>query len=231
MYAGYELWFSYLSAGSLLSAIVPLPYTPYRRYLTALAVLHTLDDDPSERVVKRLIPRHEIPNLPQHIDDAVANAYSVLEDYAEAVDVTATVLMRIEQSRGEPSDFKSYLMVSVRNEAVRRTRWRKRHDQLPAENLEEKLGLVTFNTPEQELIRSDLCARLRRAINTLPERERELIYLHFYEDLSYKEIAELKGSSAGAVRAQIRRALAKLTPKVLSVVTGVTLPTRKCASY
>jgi RNA polymerase sigma-70 factor (ECF subfamily) len=219
MYDGYEqFWYSYLSTTGLFTPIAQLLFPSELKYIKAMAILHRWNDDPSERVICHLIPRCEVSNLPQHIDAAVVNAYSILGDYAEAVDITATVLLRIEQASGEPRDFKSYLMVSVKNEAIRRIRWRKRHEQLSAETFGEALGLVTFNTPEQDLIRKELCDHLRTVIDTLPKTQRQLIYLHFYDELTYKEIAELKGLSTGAVKASIRRALLRLMPKVVSVI-------------
>ena len=216
MNSGYEyFWLPYLSAGQLYSTIAQLLLPGRIRYIEAMAALRAHCDDPSERMICRLIPRHEVPHLPRHIEAAIANAYSILGDYVEAVDITATVLVRIEQAPGEPRDFRSYLIVSVGNEARRRAKWRKRHEQLPTETFEESLSLVTYNTPERELIRKELCTQVRNVIETLPVEQREIIYLRFYEELSFKEIAELKGLSVGAVKARIHRALANLAPRVL----------------
>ncbi|MGN6790810.1 MAG: SigE family RNA polymerase sigma factor [Streptosporangiaceae bacterium] len=51
---------------------------------------------------------------------------------------------------------------------------------------------------------------LRRALLALPPRQRTVIVLRYYEDLSEFEIATLMGTSAGTVKSQASRALKRL---------------------
>jgi RNA polymerase sigma-70 factor (ECF subfamily) len=55
--------------------------------------------------------------------------------------------------------------------------------------------------------RADL---LRRAIRTLPPRQRATVILRIYHDLSHDEIARILGSSVGAVKANFFHALGNL---------------------
>ena len=51
---------------------------------------------------------------------------------------------------------------------------------------------------------------LRVAVRRLPKRQRAVVVLRYFEDLSEREVAELLGCSVGTVKSQCSRALAKL---------------------
>jgi RNA polymerase sigma-70 factor (sigma-E family) len=55
---------------------------------------------------------------------------------------------------------------------------------------------------------------LRDAITHLPERQRTVIVLRFYEDLPLGEIAALMGIRTGTVKSQLHRALATLRKEI-----------------
>jgi RNA polymerase sigma factor (sigma-70 family) len=57
-------------------------------------------------------------------------------------------------------------------------------------------------------------ALLREAMLALKPRYQTIITLRFFENLKLTEIAEVLGSSAGTVRSQLARALAKLRKKI-----------------
>lgn len=74
----------------------------------------------------------------------------------------------------------------------------------------------SYASPPVELLSGDESSRvddrdaLRRALLTLPPRQRAVIVLRYYEDLSELEIAALMGTSAGTVKSQASRALKRL---------------------
>lgn len=51
---------------------------------------------------------------------------------------------------------------------------------------------------------------LEKALNCLPEEEREAVMLRFMEELSYREISKIVGRSEAAARGKVFRALEKL---------------------
>lgn len=58
---------------------------------------------------------------------------------------------------------------------------------------------------------------LERAINLLPKRQKEAIYYHFYQNLTYQEIASIMGmSKVKSARTLIYRALKLLKNKLIS---------------
>jgi RNA polymerase sigma-70 factor (ECF subfamily) len=51
----------------------------------------------------------------------------------------------------------------------------------------------------------DVAQRVRKALATLPADQREVIELHWFEQLSFPEIAGIVGASSGAVRVRAHR--------------------------
>jgi len=57
--------------------------------------------------------------------------------------------------------------------------------------------------PETRLIRKDLSAKIDRFLLSLDPVEREISFLHFYEGLSYKEIAGVVDLRANSVKSKV----------------------------
>jgi RNA polymerase sigma-70 factor (ECF subfamily) len=72
--------------------------------------------------------------------------------------------------------------------------------------------LVDMQTeaPGAGLLRDERAAAVRRAIAALPDRQRVTLILRTYQELSHQEIADILGSSVGAVKANFFHALANL---------------------
>ena len=60
------------------------------------------------------------------------------------------------------------------------------------------------------LMREQRAAAVRKAIASLPKKQRAALILRAYHELSHQQIAEVLGSSAGAVKANVFHALANL---------------------
>jgi len=64
--------------------------------------------------------------------------------------------------------------------------------------------------PEQRALRGELSAQLRDLLDTLPEKQREILVLRIVVGLSAEETAEIVEASPGAVRVAQHRALSRL---------------------
>src|SRR5215213_8037428 len=64
--------------------------------------------------------------------------------------------------------------------------------------------------PEQRALRVELSDELSRLLDTLPEKQREILVLRVVVGLSAEETADAVGSTPGAVRVAQHRALARL---------------------
>lgn len=69
--------------------------------------------------------------------------------------------------------------------------------------------------PCDELVRNERAAQVRLAIATLPPKQRATVLLRVYQDLPHEQIAQILGSSVGAVKANFFHALGKLRKDLL----------------
>lgn len=66
------------------------------------------------------------------------------------------------------------------------------------------------NSPEEQLIYKDTVNELAKAIDTLKEKEKLIINLYYYENLTYKEISEVVGVSESRISQIVSTCLLKL---------------------
>ena len=62
----------------------------------------------------------------------------------------------------------------------------------------------------ERMLRSERGERVREAITQLPEKQRATLVLRMYQEMSHQEIADVLGSSVGAVKANFFHALGNL---------------------
>ena len=65
-------------------------------------------------------------------------------------------------------------------------------------------------SPDDRLLKHERAARVRAAIARLPRKQRATLILRMYHELSHQEIADVLGSSVGAVKANFFHALGNL---------------------
>ncbi len=70
--------------------------------------------------------------------------------------------------------------------------------------------LPEITTADDDFARADLTDALRRLLPTLPPRQRAVLVLRYYEDLTETATADVLGCSVGTVKSQTSKALARL---------------------
>ena len=68
--------------------------------------------------------------------------------------------------------------------------------------------------PADELLQEERRDQVRRAIASLPVRQRAALVMTYYQQLSYPEVAQTLGCSVGSVKTQMSRALATLAKRL-----------------
>jgi RNA polymerase sigma-70 factor (ECF subfamily) len=73
------------------------------------------------------------------------------------------------------------------------------------------MGLVdSVTSPSEALTRGEKQERVRQALDRLPPKDREIVWMRHFDDLSYQEVAAVLDISVDAAMQRYRRALQRL---------------------
>lgn len=133
-------------------------------------------------------------------------AYLMCGDWHLAEDLVQTVFVKVHlhwRRIRRQDTFDAYLRTTLFHAYLdtRRAKWRR---ETPAEYLPDLEAPGTGPRDDRDV----LVAALRR----IPPRQRAVLVLRYWEDLSVEETARLLGCAAGTVKSQAARGLAALRP-------------------
>ena len=115
--------------------------------------------------------------------------------------------------------FKSWLAEIARNRA--RNWLRKRQiDTVPIDDVSEQL-LQTQDSPDERLIRQEQRELIRRTMETLPQKDREIARAFYLEGASYHELTSTHGLSDKAISFRLSRARRQLSKRLQYLLTGI----------
>ena len=127
---------------------------------------------------------------------------------ADAEEVLQTVYVSILEGRARfdgRSIFKTWLFAVVRNTAARARRRRWLEARAPW-----RIPLGTEAEPTDPLIATENGARVRHALGTLPARQREVLDLVFFHEMTVEQAAEVMEVSTGTARTHYHRGKLRL---------------------
>lgn len=111
----------------------------------------------------------------------------------------------------ESGHVKSWLGAVARHKA--KNKLRQMGKALPLE--ESMLDIPSLEDPTEGLDRREEAALVRRAVDAMPPREREVFLRHYYYAQSIKEIAAAMAMNESTVKNQLRRGRIKLKEQLL----------------
>jgi len=151
-------------------------------------------------------------------------AYLLTGSHADAEDLVQTALIKCvpvwKRIADRPEPYVRQVLVRESISRWRRRRWRE---------------TSVDDVPDGAVAEPDVAGRvaLRQALGALPPRQRAVIVLRYYEDLTERETASVLGVAVGTVKSQARDGLARLRQRLpdlesdddpLSVAAAAPLP-------
>lgn len=149
------------------------------------------------------------------------HAYHLLGHEEDAHDTRQETFLRawnaLPQFRGDCS-LKTWLLHICTNQCRNRQRTHSRRRETPYDPpmIERQVdgGSAADNTPHAVVEKTELAAAIRRALDSLPDKHRELIVLREIEELSIEEIARIVGCARASVPVKLFRARALLRTRM-----------------
>lgn len=143
-------------------------------------------------------------------ESLAAYAYRLVEDRDAAMDIAQEALVRLWEGRGHtpPKSLRSYVFRITRNLALDHLKTRRTRRRLL---LSHRPGRTQRPPePDEVLERERISSEVERAIQSLPQRRREVFVLTYLRGLSYAEAGEAMGISAKTVQNHMTAALSQL---------------------
>jgi RNA polymerase sigma-70 factor, ECF subfamily len=158
-------------------------------------------------------------------------AHRYVQNYADAEDLVAETFVRLYQQRlrlRPDTRLSAWLFTTLTNLCHNHHRWSRRH---PSGALGDSaksnadLEPVTGEpSPSVALEADETLVAVRAAIQQLPHELKATLLLHYYEHLSYHEIAEITGCSDRGVETRLYRARRQLRDSLASLLNEPTRP-------
>jgi len=152
--------------------------------------------------------------------------YRSTRNIDEAEDIVQDVFLKAFEhlhTFRERSRFSTWLMRIALNLCTDRARMRQRRQELLEREAEHKLAWCHPDAPDpiETAQRNAFHEAFYTALNQLPDHHRQLIILRDLEEMDYEAIAQILGTSVGAVKLRVMRARrafkAKLEPLLRAI--------------
>lgn len=132
-------------------------------------------------------------------------------DHDDADDITQETFIKVWQAlpnfRGD-SQVYTWIYRIATNECLSFLSKKKRRFFLPIGDVEAELASKLDENPE--LTGDEIQAKLQRAILTLPDKQRLVFHLKYFDEMKYEDMAEVTGTSVGALKASYHLAVKKI---------------------
>ncbi|MED3984170.1 sigma-70 family RNA polymerase sigma factor [Peribacillus simplex] len=142
--------------------------------------------------------------------DILQLVYSYVKDAVVAEDLTQEIFIKCYKALptyNQQSNIRTWLWrIAINHCKDYRKSWYFRK----VSTAEEEQEWTSTDNVEEEIIQQDEDRQLADAVMELPIQYRELIYLHYFQEMKLKEISEITGVKLGTVKTRMRQAKRRL---------------------
>lgn len=136
--------------------------------------------------IRRLVVRHD--DAEDVMQECFINVYRYIDNFKGG------------------SSLKTWIYKIATNEAIRHCTKRR----LTMDSYDEKSRLVELFSSEEEVDFDSAQAMLQKAVLSLPEKQRIVFNLRYFEEMTYEQIAEVTGSSVATLKTNYHYASGKI---------------------
>ncbi len=129
----------------------------------------------------------------------------------DADDLTQEVFIKVHKAIGsfrEDSQLFTWIYRIATNECLTFLNKKRRRFFLPLEDVGKELS--TKLDTAQDISGEDIQKKLQKAILKLPDKQRLVFNMKYFDDLSYEDMAEITNTSVGALKASFHHAVKKI---------------------
>ena len=156
--------------------------------------------------------------------------FGMLRSREDAMELSQDVFIKVYQrikEFEEKSSFYTWVYRIAFNLAIdfRRREWKKVHTEYDdAVSQDSSVDDGVFNrelaNPEQTMQSHELGEQIRRALETLPDEQKQVLLLREVEGLSYQEMADSMGCSIGTIMSRLFYARKKMQAQLKTIYSG-----------
>ncbi|MBL7871278.1 MAG: RNA polymerase sigma factor [Cyclobacteriaceae bacterium] len=132
-------------------------------------------------------------------------------DHDDADDLTQEVFIKVHKNiEGfrEDSQLFTWIYRIATNECLTFLNKKRRRFFIPLEDLGKELSNKLDTSPE--ISGEDIQKKLQKALLKLPDKQRLVFNMKYFDDLPYEDISEITGTSVGALKASFHHAVKKI---------------------
>ena len=146
----------------------------------------------------------------------------VVDNSHDAEEVVQDAFLNAYQGLNQLEDatkFKSWLAEITRNRARNWLR-KQQGETISIDEVSEQI-LQTEDTPDERLARQEQRELIRRTMETLPQKDRDIARAFYLEGASYDELTSTHGLSYNAIAFRLSRAKRQLSKRLQYLLTGI----------